>query len=129
MTYVIFRSIGKLLGGAFVGARLGQFGQREQSWVGMTLLAQAGMAIGLAATLSKLWPEGGQLVETIILGSVVIFELIGPIAVRFGLVKAGEVPLLSLLRKRAPPKVGGSRVSTMLPTISAITLACLLDAD
>jgi CBS domain-containing protein len=33
---------------------------------------------------------------------VVIFELIGPIAVRFGLVRAGEVPLLSLLRKRAP---------------------------
>lgn len=101
VTYVIFRSLGKVAG-AFLGARLGQFGQREQSWIGMTLLAQAGMAIGLAATLSKLWPEGGRLVETIILGSVVIFELIGPIAVRYGLVRAGEVPLLSLLRKRAP---------------------------
>ncbi|MCW8858654.1 MAG: cation:proton antiporter [Deltaproteobacteria bacterium] len=101
VTYVIARSCGKLAGAA-LGARLGHFGQREQSWIGMTLLAQAGMAIGLAATLSKLWPEGGKLVETIILGSVVIFELFGPLAVRFGLVKAGEVPLLSLLRKRAP---------------------------
>ena len=101
VTYVFARTCGKLAG-AFFGARLGRFGQREQSWVGMTLLAQAGMAIGLAATLSKLWPEGGKLVETIILGSVVIFELIGPLAVRHGLVKAGEVPLLSLLRKRAP---------------------------
>ena len=101
VTYVLARTCGKLAG-ASLGARFGKFGQREQTWVGMTLLAQAGMAIGLAATLSKQWPEGGRLVETIILGSVVIFELIGPVAVRCGLVKAGEVPLLSLLRKRAP---------------------------
>jgi Kef-type K+ transport system membrane component KefB len=99
--YVLARTIAKLAG-ASLGARLGKFGQREQTWVGMTLLAQAGMAIGLAATLTKQWPEGGKLVETVILGSVVIFELIGPLAVRCGLVRAGEVPLLSLLRKRAP---------------------------
>jgi len=99
--YVIARSVGKLAG-ASMGARWGNFGQREQSWLGMTMLAQAGMAIGLAATLSQQWPEGGKLIETIILGSVVIFELIGPLAVRCGLVRAGEVPLLSLLRKRAP---------------------------
>lgn len=101
VAYVFARTCGKLVG-ANLGARLGKFGQREQTYVGMTLLAQAGMAIGLAATLSKQWPEGGKLVETIILGSVVIFELIGPLAVRCGLVKSGEVPLLSLLRKRAP---------------------------
>ncbi len=101
VTYVIARTVGKLAGAA-LGARLGHFGDREQRWGGMTLLAQAGMAIGLAATLAKIWPAGGKLVETIILGSVVIFELIGPLAVRHGLVKAGEVPLLALLRKRAP---------------------------
>ncbi len=100
-TYVLARTCGKLVG-ASLGARWGKFGQREQNWVGMTLLSQAGMAIGLAATLAKQWPEGGHLVQTIILGSVVIFELIGPLAVRCGLVRAGEVPLLSLLRKRAP---------------------------
>ncbi|MEA3544739.1 MAG: cation:proton antiporter [Thermodesulfobacteriota bacterium] len=101
IAYVLARTCGKLAG-ASLGARLGQFGQREQTWIGMSLLAQAGMAIGLAATLSKQWPEGGKMVEAVILGSVVIFELIGPLAVRCGLVRAGEVPLLSLLRKRAP---------------------------
>ncbi len=101
VTYVVARTLGKLVGASF-GARLGRFGQLEQSWVGMTLLAQAGMAIGLAATLAKLWPDGGRMVETVVLGSVVIFELIGPLAVRYGLVRAGEVPILSLLRKRAP---------------------------
>ncbi|SEA70773.1 transporter, CPA2 family [Desulfuromusa kysingii] len=101
VAYVLARTIAKLAS-ASLGAHLGGFGQREQRWVGMTLLAQAGMAIGLAATLAKQWPEGGKLVETVILGSVVVFELVGPLAVRCGLVRAGEVPLLSLLRKRAP---------------------------
>ena len=101
IAYVLARTLGKLLG-ARLGARLGRFGRREHSWVGMTLLAQAGMAIGLAATLAKLWPQGGAMIQTVILGSVVIFELIGPLAVRHGLVKAGEVPILSVLRKRTP---------------------------
>ena len=101
VAYVIARTLGKLIG-ARVGARLGHFGRREQTWVGMTLLAQAGMAIGLATTLAHQWPEGGPLIQTIVLGAVVVFELFGPLAVRHGLVKAGEVPILSLLRKRAP---------------------------
>jgi CBS domain-containing protein len=60
------------------------------------------MAIGLAGTLASIWPEGGAMIQTVILGSVVIFELVGPLAVRHGLVQAGEVPILSVLRKRAP---------------------------
>ncbi|MCK4502214.1 MAG: cation:proton antiporter, partial [Desulfuromonadales bacterium] len=70
VAYVVARTSGKIVG-AYLGARWGTFGQREQRWVGMTLLAQAGMAIGLAATLAQNWPEGGKLIETIILGSVV----------------------------------------------------------
>ncbi|GAB6083507.1 cation:proton antiporter [Desulfuromonas carbonis] len=101
MVYVFSRTLGKWLG-AVIGARLGAFGRREQSYVGLTLLAQAGVAIGLANSLVQAWPLGGRLIETIVLGSVVIFELIGPLAVRHGLVRAGEVPILSLLQKRAP---------------------------
>ncbi len=101
VAYVVARTAGKL-GGGWLGAKLGKFGSRERNWIGMTLLAQAGMAIGLAATLANLWPEGGKLIQTVVLGSVVIFELIGPLAVRHGLIKSGEVPILSVLRKRAP---------------------------
>jgi len=101
VAYVLARTLGKWLG-ARVGAAIGGFGKRERSYVGLTLLAQAGVAIGLAASLSRQWPEGGQLLQTVVLGSVVVFELVGPLAVRFGLVRAGEVPILSLLQKRAP---------------------------
>ncbi len=101
VAYVLARTLGKWLG-ATMGARWGKFGDREKSFVGLTLLAQAGMAIGLAASLAQTWPIGGKMLETVVLGSVVIFELIGPLAVRQGLVRAGEVPILSLLQKRAP---------------------------
>lgn len=101
LAYVLARTLGKCLG-ANLGARFGNFGRRERSYVGFTLLAQAGVAIGLARNLAHEWPGGGALLETVVLGSVVVFELVGPLAVRHGLVQAGEVPILSLLQKRAP---------------------------
>jgi Kef-type K+ transport system membrane component KefB/CBS domain-containing protein len=101
VAYVLARTLGKWLG-ATLGARWGCFGERERAFVGLTLLAQAGVAIGLAASLAHHWPVGGKMLETVVLGSVVIFELIGPLAVRQGLIRAGEVPILSLLQKRAP---------------------------
>lgn len=101
LVYVVARSVGKLFG-AWCGARLGGFDLREQRYVGATLLAQAGVAIGLALNLAEDWPEMGALVQTVVLGAVVVFELFGPLAVRYGLVHSGEVPLLSLLQKQAP---------------------------
>lgn len=101
VAYVVARISGKFLGAA-LGARLGAFGPNERAYVGLTLMAQAGVAIGLAGQLAHHWPVGGKLLETIILGSVVVFELVGPLAVRHGLVRSGEVPILALLQKRAP---------------------------
>ena len=101
VAYVLARTIGKWLGAA-VGARLGAFGATERAYIGLTLMAQAGVAIGLASQLARHWPVGGKLLETVVLGSVVVFEMIGPLAVRHGLIRAGEVPILALLQKRAP---------------------------
>ncbi len=101
IVYVLARTLGKLIG-ARLGARLGKFSSNRGFCTGFTLLAQAGVAIGLAASLAQKWPEGGHLLQSIVLGSVVLFELIGPLAIRFGLVRAGEIPILSLLEKKAP---------------------------
>lgn len=101
VAYVVARTLGKWLGAA-IGARLGGFGPNEKAYMGLTLMAQAGVAIGLASQLAHHWPTGGKLLETIVLGSVVVFELVGPLAVRHGLVCSGEVPILALLQKRAP---------------------------
>jgi len=101
VAYVVARTVGKWLGAA-IGARLGNFGPNERAYIGWTLMAQAGVAIGLASQLAHHWPGGGKLLETIVLGSVVVFELVGPLAVRHGLVRSGEVPILALLQKKAP---------------------------
>lgn len=101
VAYVLARTLGKWLG-ALAGARLGAFGSREKNFVGLTLMAQAGVAIGLASQLAQHWPVGGKMLETVVLGAVVVFELVGPLAVRHGLIRSGEVPILALLQKRAP---------------------------
>lgn len=99
--YVLLRAAGKLLGARW-GAKLGDFGDRHRQWTGPALLAQAGVAIGLSTQLAQLWPGGGELVQTLVLGAVVVFELSGPVAVRLALVRAGEVPVLALLARKAP---------------------------
>lgn len=99
--YFVARILGKLFG-AQLGAHFGGFSRERGIHAGFTLLAQGGVAIGLAGTIAQQWPAGGRLLETVVLGSVVLFELVGPLAIRIGLVRAGEVPILSLLEKRAP---------------------------
>ncbi len=100
IAYIIMRTAGKVLGN-WMGARWGDFGYIERRWLGYAMIAQAGVAIGLSQSLARQWPEGGEIIQTVILGSVVFFELAGPITVRQALVHAGEVPLLTLLSKKA----------------------------
>jgi Kef-type K+ transport system membrane component KefB len=70
--YVVMRSIGK-----FFGCRIGAFwagdSQTIKSWLGTAMLAQAGLAIGLAEVLAREWPGPGATIQTVILASVVVF--------------------------------------------------------
>ena len=101
IAYIVMRSIGKIYG-SWIGARMAGFGRIEREWIGLALLAQAGVAIGLAQSLAVMWPDGGAMVQTIVLGSVVLFEIVGPITVRQALVRTGEVPVLTLYAKSSP---------------------------
>ncbi len=100
IAYLSARTVGKIIG-CGLGAKFGRFGTSEQNWTGFAMLAQAGVAIGLCSSITKINAPGHEIISTIILGSVVIFELFGPTSVRFGLIRAGEVPLLTLLAKKA----------------------------
>ncbi|MFT5090444.1 MAG: Kef-type K+ transport system membrane component KefB/CBS domain-containing protein [Planctomycetota bacterium] len=101
VAYVLLRTAGKLVG-CRLGARWGNFGERHEQWTGPAMLSQAGVAIGLSSILAEAWPGPGQMLQTVVLGAVVLFELGGPVAVRIGLVQAGEVPVLTLLARKAP---------------------------
>jgi len=95
--YVVSRSAG-LMGGAWIGAVIGHAEPKIRKYLGMGILSQAGVAIGLALvvqqTLTPLGPWGarlGALIITTITATSIIFEIAGPILCKLGLQKAGEI--------------------------------------
>lgn len=93
--YVVVRSLGKAIG-ASIGAKLTNADKMVQRYLGLTLLPQAGVAIGLSMIAQTVMPEFGTTIRTIILASTVIYELIGPVIAKTALVKAGEINLKEL---------------------------------
>lgn len=94
--YVIFRVIGKWVG-AYLGAVSTKSDDNIKKYLGFTLIPQAGVAIGLATTASKLFGAkeetalAGSLIIAIILTSTLIFELSGPLVSKWALTKAGDI--------------------------------------
>lgn len=99
VAYVLCRSAGKVVG-CRVGASIAKESRSLRTWLGPAMLAQGGLAIGLAGTLSRTWGAEGRAVETAILAAVVVFESVGPLLTRASLIRAGEVTLVSLLSQR-----------------------------
>lgn len=88
--YVVARTVGKV-GGSTLGALTAGLSQRRLGTrVGAALLPHAGMAIGLTAFVSEFAPELGAQVAPIVLASIVVFELAGPLVTRRVLRTVGE---------------------------------------
>lgn len=92
VVYIVCRTAGKVLG-VFGTAKVLRQPKEVQKYVGMSLLSQAGAAIALALIIEHRDFELGRDIKTIILGTVVFFELIGPVLIRHGLLRGGEVPI------------------------------------
>lgn len=83
--YFFVRIIGKYLG-SFWGSQVAHKGKEVRNYLGLALIPQAGVAIGLAALGARtLGGEAGQALETIILASGVLYELIGPACAKLSL--------------------------------------------
>lgn len=89
--YIVARVIGKYLG-AYLSAGITGFGKDVRNNLGLTLIPQAGVAIGLSLLASKSLPDpyGGQ-IRTIILGATIAYELVGPLFAKLGLKRAGAI--------------------------------------
>ncbi|MFN7918053.1 MAG: cation:proton antiporter [Vicinamibacterales bacterium] len=90
LVYVVGRAGGKLLGARAMARWLG-LDRNIQQYLGLSLLAQAGLAIGLTLSVNARFPGVATQVSTIVLASVAIYEMIGPVSTRFALGRAGEV--------------------------------------
>ncbi len=87
--YILFRSAGKYFGAAF-SARATKCEPSIVKYLGVTLLPQAGVALGMAIKAETLG-ECGALVANITLFSVLIYELVGPYLTKVALTHAGEI--------------------------------------
>jgi hypothetical protein len=76
--------------GARIGARRLGLAASVQRYLGLTLLAQAGLAVGLTIAVEHRFSDLRSTVTTIVLASVAIYEMFGPITTRWALMRSGE---------------------------------------
>ena len=90
VAYIVLRIGGRLLGSWPGGALVSASGATRR-WLGLALLPQAGVAMGMALIASQRFPQYADLIFPVVIGATVLFEMIGPIGTRIALFKAGDL--------------------------------------
>ena len=97
--YILSRSLGKYFG-AFASSKMMHVDPLISKYLGITLLPQAGVALGMCVTAAQLGPEGA-LIRNITLFAVLIYELVGPMLTKMSLMKTGDIqPMSDEVRNR-----------------------------
>lgn len=89
--YVLLRTTGKTVGAA-LGTRLARSHLPAGRWLGLALMPQAGVALGLAIAASRRFPASEAELLNVVVAATVVFELAGPVLTRLALRSAGEIP-------------------------------------
>ena len=87
--YIGFRIVGRILGG-WLGCPRNTCPENMNRWIGWTLMPQAGVAIGMALIVQQRLPELGEVIMPVVIGSTVLFEIVGPLMTRYAIRKAAE---------------------------------------
>ena len=106
VVYIVFRSAGKYLGARW-SSDMTHCDANVRKYLGLTLLPQAGVALGMANSVGVLGADGA-IIKNIVLFGVLIYELAGPVITKTALEKAGEItekPEGKTARKNPPPAV------------------------
>ena len=90
LVYILVRCAGKYLGARVSSTAMG-CDEKVKKYLGITLFPQAGVALGMVVTAQALGAEMGGMIRNIILFSVLVYELIGPLLTKEALMAAGEV--------------------------------------
>lgn len=88
--YILMRSFGKYFG-AMLGCKIAGTEKTVRQYLGITLLPQAGVAIGMAQLSLTVVPEYGEQIRAVVLCATLIYELVGPLLTKLSLQKAGEI--------------------------------------
>lgn len=90
VAYVLARALGKSLGGT-MGAVVEKCDRNIVKYLGLTLIPQAGVAIGMARMSMTALPEYGAVINAVVLSGTLIYELTGPVITKIALTRAGEI--------------------------------------
>ncbi|NLJ73793.1 MAG: cation:proton antiporter [Firmicutes bacterium] len=90
VTYIFARAAGKMIG-AWIGAKAVKAPPAVTNYLGLALLPQGGVSIGLSVLVRQMLPEYSVAITTIIMFSVLVYEVAGPIFAKIALEKAGEI--------------------------------------
>ena len=90
LIYIVVRALGKYFG-AYLGAVVVKASPNIRRYLGITLLPQAGVAIGMAQMALATMPEFGARIQAVVLAATLIYELVGPVATKIALTKADEI--------------------------------------
>jgi len=88
--YILARSAGKIFG-AYGASRLMKCEPNVQKYLGITLLPQAGVALGMTVTVAQQLGQSGKIIRSIVLFAVLIYELVGPMLTKIALTRAGDI--------------------------------------
>ena len=94
IVYIIFRSLGKYCG-TFISAKMTACSPEICKYLGITLLPQAGVALGMCTIAAAEFGQAGVLIRNITLFAVLIYELVGPLLTRQALQAAGDIKPMS----------------------------------
>lgn len=90
--YVLFRILGRIVGGWIGGIRAERSMRR---WMGVALMPQAGIALGMALIVAQQFPSLKDTVLPVVIGSTVLFQVVGPFLTRMALFQAKEAGVSS----------------------------------
>lgn len=88
VVYIVSRSAGKI-SGSYVSCAMTHCNDKITKHLGITLLPQAGVALGMAMTATSL--GDGSMVRNVVLLSVLVYELVGPTLTKRSLIAAEEI--------------------------------------
>ena len=109
VVYILSRSLGKYFGARF-SAQLTHCDESIVKYLGITLLPQAGVALGMAIKAQTLGPEG-FIVSNITLFAVLVYEIFGPMLTKISLIRTGDIQLDGAISAREEAK----KKKSMLP--------------
>ena len=103
LVYILMRSAGKIVG-ADVSSRFMKCPPTVCKYLGITLLPQAGVALGMSATVAADFGAEGAIMRNIVLFSVLVYELVGPILTKMALSAAGEITPKTISNRGVMPE-------------------------